>query len=445
MDFKGLMPGLSEINRNWRISLSHTIRTTQHLVSRVFNAPRIRTIFLASFVLMMHGSVQAQPYSDSSVVTILTRAYAMLKVHSPDAVKYFERAVALDSTNGATRRQLGYIYHSQLKYDGALEQFRAAEALRPSDTTRLQIGYELESLQRWAEADSIFRLLDSSPYPDIRAQAKDQLATSGPSSTLSSAGSRWWTQFYFAAYYDTRWSTTFFQSHLSRGYHLTDDAKIDAYGTIMYSGDARSTGGQAPEIFSDDAIIFGVGLRVKPLTGLSVIAQEGVAFNLIDRVSRSTAEEDFRIVGSYFYGSYAPYTYHPEPRLPMYPFGDLDASLGAYSRYGNSIGYLSFRGGLRVIEVSHSLVDVYARLSFARDATVRGGIFNSSNYIGADQFYNNVNELGAAVRLIPDNNLGIYVILEFLRGQYANESLLPANHDRYYNSTRLFFIYDTAF
>ena len=402
-------------------------------------------IFFGSMILLLQSGLQAQPYSDSSVTTILTRAYAMLKIKSPDAVKLFERAAALDPTNVATRKQLGYIYHSQLNYGGALEQFRAAESLRPSDTTKLQIGYELESLQRWAEADSIFRSLNSSPYPDIRAQAKEQLATSGPGSDLSSGASRWWTELYLVAYYDTRWNTTFFQSHLNHGYHLTDDLKIDAYGTIMYSGDARSSGGQAPEIFSDDAIILGVGLRARPLTGLSVIAQEGVAFNLIDRRGRSTAEEDFRVVGSYFYGSYAPYTYHPEAKAPMVLFGDLDASLGAYSRYGNSIGYLSLRGGVRVLEVSHSLVDVYARLSFARDATVRGGLFNSSNYIGADQFYNNVNELGAAVRCIPDNRLGFYVILEFLRGQYANESLLPAGHDRYYNSTRLFFIYQTAF
>ena len=49
----------------------------------------------------------------------------------------------------------------------------------------------------------------------------------------------------------------------------------------MYSGDARSSGGQAPVIFSDNSLIFGLGLRAHPFTGFAVSVQEGLAVDLI--------------------------------------------------------------------------------------------------------------------------------------------------------------------
>lgn len=401
--------------------------------------PRSLSVIPLIFCTVLSTAAFSQGRPDTLLPRLQAEAYAMLRTRPAEAAKLFERIAALDSSDVLTRRQLGYLYHSQQDYNRALAAFSSAEAIRSSDTVRLQMGYTLAALGRSAEADSVFRSLASSPSVYVRDGAALQIGPSSP------GGTRWRTSLYSAVYYDTRWSTTFFQAHLDREVSLTDDRLLSAYGTIAYSGDARSRGGQAPEIFSDDAVILGLGLRARPFTGFSVSIQEGVAFNLIDRPQRATVEEDFRIVGIYGWGIYAPFSVHPDARATLAPFADLYVSAGIYSRYSNAIAYAGLRGGLRVLEVSHTAVDAYLRLAAARDMSVRGGLFNSWATIGPDQYYNNVHEWGVGLRCRPYDGLGFWVMLEALRGIYANESLLPAGHDRYYNSARLFLIYDVAF
>lgn len=370
---------------------------------------------------------RSQASGDTAVAVLLSRAYAMLAAHSPEATAMFERAAALDSTNVLVRMQLGYLYQSQKQYDRAVDNFSAADRFRPSDSTKLQVAYALASAGRKEESETLLRTLQDSRYPDIRDAASGQLAAYSPTGSAS----EWWTRVYAAPYYDTRWNTTFFQFNLERGYSLTPDRKLGAYGTIMYSGDARSGGGQVPVIFSDNSLIFGLGLRARPLTGLSISVQEGIAFDLVSRPASSSPRNDFRAVAVYSYGIYAPFNVHPEVKTPFTPWADMYSSFGYYSRYQDGIGYLQGRAGLRVLEVSKTAGDVYLRGDLVRDTE--------------KQFYNNEIEGSVGLRIIPDVDWGFYLVGEFHRGTYWDVGGGPIPYDAYYSSFRFFLIFDRTF
>ena len=400
---------------------------TQHLVRKFASHSGICVCAIAALLLFPSGQARSQGLNDTSMAALLSRAYALLAVKSPDAVRLFEQASQADPSNVLVRMQLGYLYESQKEYGRALEQFEAAERYHPSDTTRLQIAYALASMGRTPEADSLLRSLQETSTPDIRDAAAAQRASLSPTGSASD----WWTRIYAAPYYDTRWNTTFFQLNLERGVSLTSDRKIGAYGTVMYSGDARSSGGQAPVIFSDNSLIFGLGLRAHPFAGFAVSVQEGLAVDLIERPTSSRVRNDFRAVGIYSYGIYTPFNRHPDLQTPFAPFADMYASFGYYSRYQNGIGYLQGRAGLRVIEVSKTAADVYLRGDLVRDTE--------------KQFYNNEIEGSVGVRLIPDVDLGFYLAGEFHRGTYWSVSDAPIPYDSYYSSFRFFLIFDRTF
>jgi hypothetical protein len=242
----------------------------------------------------------------------------------------------------------------------------------------------------------------------------------------------WWTRVYAVPYYDTRWETTFFQGFLQHGYYLTDDRMVTAYGFMMYSGDARSNGGLAPSIFSDNAVILGVGARVTPLTGLQLSVQQGIAIDLIQRGSSATTRGDFRAVATYGNGIYANYLYHQDWRYPVIPFADLYSSFGYYSRYQDGIGYLQARGGLRLLEVSRTVGDIYGLAGFSKDTE--------------KEYYNNVAEIGLGARLTPNVNWGLYLAGEYRRGTYLDiATKTPLPYDSYYSSFRLYLIFDRMF
>jgi hypothetical protein len=199
----------------------------------------------------------------------------------------------------------------------------------------------------------------------------------------------------------------------------------------MYSGDARSGGGQVPVIFSDNSLILGLGLRARPLTGLSVSVQEGIAFDVVSRPTSSSPRNDFRAVAVYSYGIYAPFNVHPEVKTPFYPWADMYSSFGYYSRYEDGIGYLQGRLGLRVLEVSKTAGDVYLRGDLVRDTE--------------KLFYNNEVEGSVALRLIPDVDWGFYLAAEFHRGTYWDVGGPPVPYDSYYSSFRFFLIFDRTF
>jgi hypothetical protein len=387
-------------------------------------------------------SVRAQAITDTSVFTLLTRGYSILRIDPPSAIPYFKRAAELEPNNYQAQAMLGFLYHSQKDMKNALKAFEQADRLQPSDSLKLQIAYCHIALGDESEGKSVFQRLTSSPYPDVRQRASEQLAAmaSGTGSAGAPAEPSW-TRLYSAMYYDTRWESAFIALTAEQGYDF--NAWLSAYGFLGLSFDTKSSAGTLPQIFSDNAMLLGVGLRAAPFTGFSVSAQQGASFDIIGRKEIDFVREDFRFVLNYGWGIYAPFSLHDGARFPLLPVVDIYSSMGAYSKYKNTIGYLQIKGGLRVLEVSKTTANVYAKLNFARDWAVN--ILRSDASIKPKEYYNNINEWGAGIRVTPNVDWGIYVDLEASRGMYSHRSLLPSAREQYYSGWRLYLIVDRMF
>ena len=384
-------------------------------------------IHLYLIVLLMVGcnTLFAQSGNDTTLYEVLTRAYGLLKIGSPDAQQMFERAAAMDPGNAVVHKQLGYLYHANGDKEHALQQLLIADSLQSSDTTKLEIAYWLDELHRRKEADEYFKRLSSSQSPEVRQQVSDEMAN------RPAPASPWYTRIYAAPYYDTRWETWFYQGFLQQGYYWNEARTLSAYGFAALSGDARSNGGLAPSIFSDNTFMVGVGLKAEPFTGFQASVQEGISFDLIQQQNQSSVRGDFRAVAVYGNGIYAPYVNHPDLQFPFYTFVDLYSSLGYYSRYDNTIGYVTGRAGVRPVEVSRTVVDAYIIGGLVRDTKL--------------EYYNNLLEWGAGVRITPNINWGLYLMAEYHRGYYWDVGGPPLPYDRYYNSVRFFIIFDKVF
>ena len=393
-------------------------------------------------VLLFPRPAASQIIPDTSVFTLLSRGYAAMHVDPPSALPYFIHVIAIDSTNVQAHSALGFLYHSLKEYRAALSEFSTADRLQPSDTLKLQIAYTLLALQRDSAAYRLFDKLAASPYPDIRKNAADQLKfQSSGGGTGAGLGKPFWTHVYSADYYDTRWKDMFLYLNAEEGYNFT--RILSVYGVLSLSTDTKSSTGVVPEIFSDNSIMLGVGLRAQLFTGFSVSAQEGAAFDLIGRTDIDFVRNDFRFFLTYGNGIYAPYTDHPDVKIPFYPILDVYSSLGAYSKYKNTIGYLQIKAGVRLLEVSKTVMDAYGKLNFARDWAVN--IFRDNSSVKAKEYYNNIDEWGLGCRLTPNVDWGVYLDAEFIRGFYSHQDLLPAGRDRYYSSYRFFLIFDRTF
>jgi hypothetical protein len=283
----------------------------------------------------------------------------------------------------------------------------------------------------------------TSPDPYIAGKAAEMYATFAPPPVASvevSPGnvSNPWTRIYADPFYDTRWNSWFLHGDVMLGWDLTEKRDLSAYGIMSLTTDTRSSsGGAVPVIISDNTFIVAGGLRyLTPVKGLSLFAQEGIAFALMHTNEYDDAENDFRTFAVYGYGIYPSYGYHDDLRWKFDPLFDLYSSLGYYSRYHNGIGYLQLRGGGRVAEMKHSVADVFLRANLAFD-TQR-------------DFYNNIFEGGAGLRITPNVDWDLHLELDWFRGAYLNltdemQKEREALYDQYYSSFRIFIIYEHTF
>lgn len=391
-----------------------------------------RIVFLCFAVFFGAKSCTAQTAADTSVSALLTRAYSLLSTDKQEAIGLFERAILKEPNNLLARRQLGYLYLSEYENAKSLEHFQAAERIQSSDTIKLQVAYILISLQRHDEAKSVFRELKGSQNSEIREQAETQLEVM-PAPVESK---RNWARIYADPYYDTRWSSGFLHFNFQDGYYFSDGHQVGLYGVIALAADTKSEGGRAPVIISDNSVLVGAGLRFNLFENFFVDVQEGIALELIKSDTRNEMKNDFRAIAYYAGGVYAPYSYHRNMKTPFAPFWDFFASAGYYSRYRNGIGYCQLRAGLRLMEVSHTVLDSYLLSQFVFDAE--------------HQFYNNLLENGVGLRLTPDVHLGLHFVAEYHRGYYLNvtEGARRDREELYgpsYDSGRFMIIFDHTF
>ncbi len=249
--------------------------------------------------------------------------------------------------------------------------------------------------------------------------------------------SRWWTRLYGAAFYDTRWDGWFLQSYLQQGYDLLPEKRLSAYGIAWMTADTRSSGsGPAPAIISDNILLLGAGIRFRPAPYFWIDAQQGVAFDLVERNGATATRGDFRLVATGGAGVYPEFLVHGDFRSPMTLMAECFLSSGYYSRYDNVITYVQGRFGVRVAEVSRAFMDVYLRGDAAFDSE--------------REFYNNLFEIGPGLRFTPDPDWGLFVLVEYRHGIYADytaamqqrrELFYPST----YNAVRFFLVLDREF
>ncbi len=370
-----------------------------------------------------HGSVQASLYAQ------LARGYEAISQNPADAVPIFEKIVREFPASVTPRRQLGSLYIGVGRTGEALDQFVVADSLFPSDTTKLQIAYLLVSLSRYEDADVVFRRLEDSPDPDIGERSAAAVAALGWA--LVDNTYPWWGRIGGDPYYDGRFNNGVFRFWITGGKYLTDGRTISAYGMGLFTRDTRSSGGAVPVIYSDSYSLVGGGLRLQPFAGARLDVQGGIAIDLIDRSGGHAERGDFRALASYGWGRY------PEPASPdhmqirLKPFVEAMVMGGYYSRYENVIGFGHAKGGFRLLEWSRSYGEMYLRTDMVAD-TKR-------------DFFNNILEVSAGIRIVPDFGIGVQILAEYHRGLYWDRNLPSAPYERWYSGGRLIVAIDQPF
>ena len=362
---------------------------------------------------------------------ILTKAYEAITTNPQEAVSLFEQAAKIQPSNIAIQKQLGYLYIQQSQIEKALDKFLIIENAAPSDTNKLQIAYLYNSLNQNEAALTYFRKCIGSNDSDI--QEKSQAAVIVLEQNARGQKFPWWGDVYAAPYYDSRFKAGFGLLQIREGYYLYDDKSFSLFGSLKISGDTKSrsvTSARPSELFSDNALILGVGLRIAPFYGFITEIQSGIGVDLIDKGTNKKVKDDFRVVIIYGNGIYPLLATPSKMKFTFKPLADIYTSLGYYSRYHNGIGYGAGRAGARLIEWKASALDMYGRLDVVRDTKRK--------------YYNNIVEWGGGIRIIPDHSFGLSILAEYHRGEYypvINSVLLS---ELYYNSFRLFLIFERA-
>jgi tetratricopeptide (TPR) repeat protein len=391
----------------------------------------LRSVVPFLLLLFAFHYLSAQDKIEEDFANILTKAYGAITTNPQEAISLFEQAVKIQPSNIAIQKQLGYLYIQQSQTEKALEKFLFIENAAPSDTNKLQIAYLFNSLNRNDEALTYFRKCLSSNDPDTHE--KSRAAVIVLEQNVRGQKFPWWGDVYAAPYYDSRFKAGFGLLQVREGYYLSDVKSFSLFSSLRISGDTKSrsvTSARPSELFSDNALILGVGVRIAPFYGFITEIQSGIGVDLIDKGTNKKVKEDFRAVLTYGNGIYPTLATPGKMKFTFKPLADIYASFGYYSRYHNGIGYDAGRAGARLIEWETSALDVYGRLDVVRDTKRK--------------YYNNILEWGGGVRIIPDYSFGLSILAEYHRGRYypvINSTLATG---QYYNSFRLFIIFERA-
>ena len=386
-----------------------------------------RYLYILLIYLTFTYNLYAQVYTDTSVYDLKYRAYQLLKENPAEAESLFIYISKINPADIVIKRQLGYLNFERKNYLEALRYFTESQNLSYSDTIALQIAYCLLSLNTKGEAEKILKQSLTSEDPLIKSSSKRQLSELKGREN----NSHWWTGVYAVSYYDTRWETFFYYADFKQGYKIDKDGILSGYGFLNLSGDSRSVGGLAPEIFSDNAAIIGLGLNFRPFHGFQFNNQYGASYDFIKRDGKKRINHDFRSIMIYGNGIYPNLNLHSDLRMPFYIFADFYSSAGYYSRYKNFIGYLQGRFGSRIFEINNAVSDIYIKGSLVLDTE--------------KEFYNNQFEGLIGLRIMPDIEWGLVFAIEAGRGFYINMNNSENPYDTYFNSIRFFVIFDRIF
>jgi len=382
------------------------------------NTPYLGTMLVA--ILVLGATVLcAAPKSAASSQTLVQKNlsdFYRLKTSDPAAAKSkLELILQQNPEHVAANIEMGYLLINEGQYESAIRYFQTAQKNSPENSElSLQMGYLYDTTNNKKEAYSQFEKAMASG--DVSLQEKACLATIYLSNARrKKLNAPFFFDVYFSPTYSSRFDNGIFSLNLRSGVNVGRRKEWDFYAGFRGTRDTASRGGNLPEIFSDNAGIFSVGLKYIPFSGvpLSIYGEAGRGYDLIER-GRPRWRDDFRA------GLLAYETWGAVPRCSSawrYPFqhvGNAYLDIGVYSRYKrNWIGYGRVREGLRIVEKGRSALDGYLQISGALDAN--------------DDFYNNLYEVGPGLGWIPDHRQNMVLRVARIRGHYLKVNGVDPN------------------
>ena len=380
-------------------------QTSDALVKRYLNEgyKYLRDSNYTQAIVSFKRAIEVDP---SNARARLDLAYTLLSTaQDKEAVEAFEEAVRLDARNIQVRSQLGYLYLHLDRTRDALRQFLEVEKLDPTNyQVKTQLGYLYDKLGDKEQARELFSEAMASADPEITAKARQALKNLAPAASARAGAVV--SEVYAAPFYQSRFGNVIAPLIVRTGVILEPTHGVEAYASVRFTRDTRSVGGGAPQIYSDNFLVTGLGLKARPFkNNLTVYAEAGIATNLL-RSSLSTvrSRSDYR-AGVYYAKEWGTQTETSGPTAQMKFVGDVYFDASYYSRFRNNIiGYAQARPGLRLFQWNKTSVDAYARLAAVKD---KGG-----------DFYNNIGEGGGGLRFTPYRPLGVSISAEYVRGVY---------------------------
>ena len=346
----------------------------------------------------------------SSARARLDLAYTLLSTaQDKEAVAAFEEAVRLDPHNVQVRSQLGYLYLHLDQTRDALRQFLEVEKLDPTNyQVKNQLGFIYDKLGDKEQARELFSEALASTDDEINSKARQALKNLAPAGA-GRAGA-FVNEVYAAPFYQSRFGNGIAPLIFRSGVILEPTHGLEAYGSVRFTRDTRSVGGSAPQIYSDNFVVTGIGVRVHPFKNYwTVYAEAGIATNLLrSPVSTVHSRSDFRAGIDYAreWGTQTETRNEVSgPTAPMKFVADAYLNASYYSRFRNNvIAYAQYRPGVRFFKWNKTSLDAFAKVAAVKD---KGG-----------DFYNNLAEGGGGLRFTPYRPFGVSISAEYVRGIY---------------------------
>lgn len=351
---------------------------------------------------------------------ILDEGYAALSAgRASDARSRFLRALDADPTRVDLHKQLGYMSIHEGDMKGAAESLESARRMNPQDyMTALELGYVYAGMNRHAGAEKNFRYALASPDPEVREKAEAGLVSIGAGAECP------YLDVYASPFSEARFGNRIMMAEAFLGCRPSRHVPLSGYVAARYQRDTRTRSGETPEIYNDNVLSFGPGLRLQPRgMNASVMVEWDTDINLTrggDHPRRT--EQNGRAI-------LADYEYWEGLLGWRRPFLDLGGSLGWYGRYrDNVIAYLQARAGVKAWERFPARLNVY----------IPGYVAKDSN----KDFFNNLVEYGVGGELQLLGGLNLRLRAEALRGWYMGiEGRDPNPYGRRYHDLRLTLVY----
>lgn len=377
--------------------------------------------------------LKAIPISENS---LLNAYYNVKKKDLTKAKLILQKLISRYPNNITAQKEMGYLLIAEKQNAVAVKYFIKAYSLNPKDDyVAAQVGYLLDALDQHKQAYYYFENSFKSREKTLRDKSYQALVVLAPYAHKI-IPDPYFIDLYASPLYYSRFDLLITPMWLRAGRTFGKAQQLEVYFNFMFNKDNRSGDhdvNSLPNIFEDNYLIYGVGVRYKPFIKIPVVAyaELGLAYDLLPR-NRARWQNDFRtgLLSYYNWSTLAPYA--DSFRLPFTQVGDVYSSAVYYTRYHDVIADARIREGFKALQYKEFSVDLYGRV-FA--------ITDSKHY-----FYNNLYEYGPGIAIIPFARWPLIIRLERRYGNYIKvNSPDPNPYGSHYSSNTVMVEFSSRF